>query len=45
MLFWKGAEELEKCSVCGTERYIMEAKRGKKIAEKVLIYFSIGLDY
>ena len=42
MLFWKDAEELEKCSVCGTERYIMKTKRGKKIAKKVLIYFPIG---
>ena len=33
MLFWKDAEELEKCLVCSAERYIMETKRGKKIAK------------
>jgi len=42
MLFWKDAEELEKCSVCDAERYIRETERGKKIAKKVLIYFPIG---
>ena len=42
MLFWKDAEELENCSVCGAKRYIKETGRGKKIAKKVLIYFPIG---
>ena len=42
MLFQKDADELENYSVCGAKRYIYETKIGKRIAKKVLIYFTIG---
>jgi len=43
MLFWKDAGELEKCTVCGAEKWFMrKTVRGKKILKKVLIYFPIG---
>ncbi|XP_048501793.2 uncharacterized protein LOC130589373 [Beta vulgaris subsp. vulgaris] len=40
MLFWKGDAHLDKCSVCGSDRY-KKTFKGKFIPAKVLIYFPI----
>lgn len=40
MLFWKANAHLDKCSVCGKDRY-KKTSRGKLIPVKVLIYFPI----
>ncbi|XP_056691843.1 uncharacterized protein [Spinacia oleracea] len=40
LLFWKGDAHLDKCRVCGSDRY-KKTKKGKLIPAKVLIYFPI----
>lgn len=40
MLFWKGDAHVEKCHVCGSERY-KKTSKGKLIPAKSLFYFPI----
>jgi len=42
MLFWKGAEGLDRCSFCDEGRYLRTSKQGRQIPRKQLIYFPIG---
>ena len=43
MLFWKATAGLDKCSERIESRYKTNHRRGKKIAHKVLHYFSLTL--
>ena len=40
-LFWKENVHLEKYSICNEPRYQMVEEKGKKVAHKVMRYFSI----
>jgi len=43
LLYWKDKIDLDRCKHCGANRYEKKTLRGKDIAKKVLIYFSVGL--
>ena len=40
-LFWEENVHLEKCPICNEPRYQMVEEKGKKVAHKVMRYFSI----
>ncbi|XP_056688736.1 uncharacterized protein [Spinacia oleracea] len=40
LLFWKADAQLDKCRVCGSDRY-RKTSRGKLVPAKVMIYFPI----